>query len=158
MQACEDSVTRGGVLAHDDVTGLLAAERVAALVHVLEHVAVSDSGLSDGDPVLAHRDMQTEVAHHRRDEGVVGEVTALLHGHREDGHDLVTVDVVSLGIHREAPVGVAVVSDADVGAQTHDGLGEVVEVGRADTVVDVPAVGVCPDDGHLGAGVAERLR
>jgi hypothetical protein len=42
----EDAVAGGGVVAHDHVAGLLAAERVAAGLHRLEHVAVADLGLT----------------------------------------------------------------------------------------------------------------
>ena len=47
VQAGEQAVAGRRVLAHDDVAGLLAAEREAALVHRLEHVAVADAGLHD---------------------------------------------------------------------------------------------------------------
>ena len=70
---------------------------------------------------------------------------------------MVAVDDVAVGVDGEAAVGVAVVGDADVGAVlAHRGLQEA-EVGRADAVVDVHAVGVGADDGDLRAGVAERL-
>ena len=62
--------------------------------------------------------------------------------------------MLPFGVDREAAVGVAVVGDADVGAGGEHGLGEVVEVGRADAVVDVHAVGLVADDGDAGARVA----
>ena len=50
VQRGEDAVAGGGVLAHDHVAGLLAAERVAADPHRLEHVAVADLGLPHAEP------------------------------------------------------------------------------------------------------------
>ncbi len=84
VQAGQHAVAGRGVLAHDDVARLLAAEREAALGHRLEHVAVADAGLHDRDAVVGHRPVQAEVAHDRGDERVVDEVPALLHRHRQD--------------------------------------------------------------------------
>ena len=127
------------------------------LVHGLEHVAVTDAGLHHGDAVLGHRAVQPEVAHHGRDERVLHQVPALLHRDGQHRHDLVAVHDPAAGVDREAPVGVAVVRDADVGADPHHVLSQRVQVGRADTVVDVEAVGVGADHGDAGAGIAERL-
>ena len=53
VQGGQDPVAGRGVVGHDDVAALLAAEHVAAGAHRLEHVAVTDSGLDDGDAGLA---------------------------------------------------------------------------------------------------------
>ena len=45
----QDAVAGGGVVAHDHVAGLLAAEGVAGELHRLEDVAVADLGLPDAD-------------------------------------------------------------------------------------------------------------
>ena len=82
---------------------------------------------------------------------------ARLQRHREDRHDLVAVDLGAGGVHREAPVGVAVVGDAEVGAPGEDGGLEVVEVGRAVAVVDVEAVRLGADLVDLGPGQPEHL-
>ena len=71
MQAGEDAVAGRAVVEHDDVAGLLAAERVPARAHLLEHVAVADRGLAHLDALALHRLEQAEVAHDRGDEGVV---------------------------------------------------------------------------------------
>ena len=49
LQAGEDAVAGGGQVAEDDVARLLAAERPAAPLQRLEHVAVADVGLDQGD-------------------------------------------------------------------------------------------------------------
>ncbi len=104
--------------------------------------------------MLGHRAPQAEVAHHRRDQRAVDEHAALGHREREDRHDLVAVDDAAEVVDGEAAVGVAVVGDAEVGAVVHDRGREGLEVGRADAVVDVEAVGVGADHGDAGAGVA----
>ena len=71
---------------------------------------------------IPHRQVQSEVAHHRRDQGVVGELTGLLHGQSEHGHDLVAVDRRARGVDGQAAVGIAVVSDTEIGSVFPDGL------------------------------------
>jgi len=80
------------------------------------------------------------------------------HRQREDGHDLVAVDDPSRGVDREAPVGVAVVGDPQIGAHLDDRCGELLQVGRAVAVVDVEAVRVGADDGDRRARLPERVR
>ena len=56
-----------------DVTGLLAAERVTAGFERIEHETVTDRGLDDRDAALVHGEAKTEVAHHGHDDGVAAE-------------------------------------------------------------------------------------
>ena len=58
------AVARGGVVGENHVPGLLAAKRVTALAHRLEHVAVANGGFDDGDVGLAHCTVESKVAHH----------------------------------------------------------------------------------------------
>ena len=140
------------------MSGLLAAEGETALVHALQHVPVADGGLFDTDAVIGHRAMQAEVAHDRGDESVVGELPTVFERDGEDSHDLIAVDDLAGSVHGKAPVGVAVVRDAEVGAVRDDSCRKLVEVCRADAVVDVQSVGIGADDRHACAGIRERLR
>ena len=83
-QPGEHAVAGGAVVEHDDVPGLLAAERVPAGAHLLEDVAVADRGLPHRDALALHRLEQPEVAHHGGDEGVVGQHGPLPHRDGED--------------------------------------------------------------------------
>ena len=136
---------------------LLAPEREVLGSERLEHVSVADLGLDDADAVLGHRPLEPEVRHDGDHEGVVGELAALLHRDREDRHDAVAVDDLAVGVDCETAIGVAVVRDAHVGAVLEHGGLQLVEVRRADAVVDVHAVGVGPDDDDLGARIPEGL-
>ena len=60
-------------------------------------------------------------------------------------------------VDREAAVGVAVVGDADIGAVLEHGLPPGSEVGRADAVVDVHAVGIGADHGDLGRPASRKV-
>ncbi len=69
----QQPVARGGQVAEDHVAGLLAAERPAALVEGLEHVAIADRWCRRTvDVVLGHPEPEPEVGHHGDHHGVVG--------------------------------------------------------------------------------------
>ena len=78
---------------------------------------------------------------------------AVQRGEREQ---LVAVDDRAGAVDGEHAVAVAVEREADVVAV--EPLGERLDVGRADAVVDVAPVGLVGDDGHVGAEAAEDLR
>ena len=88
---------------------------------------------------------------------VPAEFTALPHGNRQYTEDLVAVDFGAGMIDGQAPVGVAIVRDAQVGAVLNDRALQHPEMGRPIAVVDVEPVGLGPDDVDLGARRAERL-
>ena len=92
---------------------LLAAERVLAGPHLLEHIAVTDPGGAHRDPGLAHRQVQPEVAHHGGDQCIGGQLAGV-HGQCEYHHDRVPVDDLTGGVDGQAPVGVTVVGQPEV--------------------------------------------
>ncbi len=143
----------------DHVAGLLAAEREAVLLHLLQHVPVADRGLHQLDALALHRQLEAQVGHHGGDRGVAAQRAGLLHGDREDRQDLVAVDLLALGVGGQAAVRVAVQGDAEVGLVLLHRGAQLVQVGGADAVVDVQA-GRLGAQGvhHLGAGPGERLR
>ena len=158
VQPGEDAVAGGGVLAHDHVARLLAAQREAGGPHRLEDVAVADLGLVHVQARGRHGLDEAEVAHHGGDHGVAGQGAALGHRQRQHGEDLVAVDDLPRVVDGQAAVGVAVEGDAGVGAVRDDGGLQRPEVGRAAPVVDVEAVGVGTDRDDLGPRAAQRHR
>ena len=62
LQRGHETVAGGVVLEEDDVARLLAAEHRAGRLQLLEHVAVADLRLDDVDAVLAHGDLEAQVA------------------------------------------------------------------------------------------------
>ena len=102
---------------------LLATEIEVAAQHLLEHVAVADLRLHHGDAHVAHRELEAEVAHVRRDERAAGETPLLHHLARGDRQHRVAVDQLPALVDEEATVAVAVERDANVGALLdHRGL------------------------------------
>ena len=56
-------------LAEDDVAGLLPSQDQAPLLERVQHVAVTDRGLDELDAAAGQRTPQSEVRHHRGDDG-----------------------------------------------------------------------------------------
>ncbi len=156
-QAGQRAVAGGGVVEDDDVAGLLAAEGVAVLLHLLQDVPVADAGLHELDALALHGQLEAQVGHDGRHDGVGTQRVPLPHRQRQHGEDLVAVHLRAGVVHGQAAVGVAVVGDAQVGAVLDDGGLEQVEVGGAAAVVDVEAVRHRADGDDLGPGPRERL-
>ena len=60
-----------GVLAENDVAGLLAADAVSVFHHILIYVLIAHSGLFIGNALSVQRFVQTEVGHDSRYNGVI---------------------------------------------------------------------------------------
>ncbi len=158
QQPGQRAVTRGRVVEDDDVPGLLAAEGVPVLLHLLQDVPVTDRGLHQPDARPLHRQLEAEVGHHGGHHRVRPQRGPLPHGQREHGEDLVAVDLLAGVVHGQAAVGVTVVRDTEVRAVLDDRGLQLVQVGRAAAVVDVEAVRLGADRDDLRARPGERLR
>ena len=139
------------------MAALLPAQRKLAGAQLLKDVPVADLRLDEPDPGVGHRELQPEVAHDGRHEGLVGEHALLAHRERQERHDVVAVDVLAGRGHREAPVRVAVVRDTQVGAVLHHRRAQALQVRGAAVVVDVQAVGRRVDRDHIRARLLVRL-
>ena len=73
----------------------------------------------------------------------------------QDGDDGVSVHEVAPAVHRQHPVGVAVVGEPDVGAQADDRLAELAGIGRATVDIDVHPVGCHVHLDHLRPRLGE---
>ncbi len=102
------------------MSGLLATEAELARSQLFQHISVADTGGANLDPGRAHGQVQPEVAHHGRDQGVAGQLAGFLHRQRQDHHDGVAVDDLAGGVDRQAAIGVAVVGQSEVGAVLED--------------------------------------
>ena len=110
----------GRPVAEDDVTALLAAHRVAALVERFEHVAVTDRRLDDTDPLALHGEAEAEVGHHRGDDRRIAKGAAAMQVGGADRHDVIAVDDTAGVVDGEQPIGVAVEGEPEVGTLDDD--------------------------------------
>jgi len=99
-----------------------------------------------------HRQFETHVGHDRRYDGVVGQPTTIAQSHGQYRQDVIAIYYGTIGGNRQAPVGIAVVGESDIGTGLPYLVDQAFKVGGPALRVDVPAIGGIVDRLHLGAG------
>ncbi len=158
LQRGDQAVAGGREIRQHDMARLLAADIVAVLAHLLDHVAVADRRAREIEPETLEIALEPEIGHHRGDDAAARKPSALLPGLGDHRHELVAVDDAALLVDDHHAVGVAVERDADIGAHLADLADQILGRGRAAILVDVEAVRLDADRDHLGAELPQRLR
>ena len=117
-----EAITGEQVFRKDDMARLLAAKHKPLAHHLFHDVLVADLASHEPDTGLAEGDLQTDVAHHRRHDGVALQAAFGLHLLRTHQHHGIAVDDASLCVDEDRPVAVAVVGDANVVLSGDNGL------------------------------------
>ena len=116
----DQAVAGGREIRQHDMARLLAADIVAVLAHMLDHVAVADRRALQTETEVLQIALEPEIGHHRGDDAAAGEPPAPQPGLGDDRHQLIAVDHVALLVDDDHAVGVAVERDADIGAHLVD--------------------------------------
>ena len=140
------------------MAGLLPADAVAELQHLLQHVPVSHRGADQPDVVLVAELVEPQVAHHRAHDGTPRQQALVPHIQPAHGHGLVAVDDLPPLVDHQAPVRVAVEGDAQVVLPRRDHSGQALQMGGAAAVVDVHTVGLAVDEVRLHLELGEQVR
>ena len=151
LQCGDEAVAGGGVVRQDDVAGRLAAEIVAVLAHMLEHVAVAHRRADQFDALPFEMPLEPEIGHHGADDAGLRQPVVFLPAFRDHRHQLVAIDDAPALVHDDHAVGVAIERDADIGAHLHHLAAQRLRRGGAAILVDVEAVGFDADGEDLGA-------
>jgi len=146
LQASQDAITGACVLGENDMTTLLTANTAAVLCHVLIDVLVAHSGLSITNALLIESLVQTKVGHDSRDHGVVHQLAVLLHVAAVDVQDMVASDNITLLVHTQAAVSIAIESKPNIQPILHHKPLQPLNMGRTSVIVDVQAVWLIIDD------------
>jgi hypothetical protein len=101
---------------------------------------------------------QAEVRHDGDDDRLLGQQAPLAPVDGADGDDLVAVDEVAVGVHRQHAVGVAVEREAHIRSQLDDRPAQDLRMRRSASVVDVHAVGSVGHHVDACAGGLEHMR
>ena len=142
----------------DDVPGLLAAERQPALDHLFHHVLVADRASDHLDAALAQGELETDVAHHRRDDAVAEQLAPGLHVTGAHQQHCVAVDDAALGIDQDGAVAVAVERHTDTARLLDHRALQVLRMRRAAIEIDVAAVGRRAQQVDVEAQLLEQPR
>jgi len=95
------------------MAGGFAAEIVAVLAHVLEHVAVAHRHAHDRQFERLQMPLQAQIRHDGGDYARLRQPAVLLPALGDDGQELIAVDQMALLVDDHDPIGVAVERDAD---------------------------------------------
>ena len=137
---------------------LLAADRIAAAAHLLEHIAVADRRHLNAAAERRDCLVESDVRHHRRHDRVVRQMPRAHHLRRTGDENMITVDQRPRLIEAEAAIRIAVVGDADVRPAFEHRTAQRVQMCRAAAVVDVHPVRECVDHLDVGTEAAQNLR
>ena len=138
------------------MTTLLTADTAAIFRHVFVNILVAHSGLDVVDTLLVERLVQAEVRHDGSDHSVGQQFATLLHVATVDIQDVVAGDDVTLLVHTQATVSIAVIGKTDVQTLLYNELLQTLDMGRASIVVDVQTVWLVVDDVGICAQCVEH--
>ena len=139
------------------MAALLAADGVAVLAHVFQHIAVAHGGLLGVDALALHILDEAQIGHDRHHSGIAIQTALFFHAHGQQGNDLVAVDLMAQLIAGQAAVRVAVKGNAAVKAALHNCLFQIVQMGAAHVLVDVGTVRRDANERALGAQPGKQL-
>ena len=140
LRGGDESVTGGGKVAEDDVTGLLAADIMTVGPHILKDIAVTDAGDFYLYTGLLQCLMEADIGHDGAYYGIVFQGSGCLHSQGADDEDVVAVEDIALFIYAEAAVSIAVVGNTDIGTVFLDSRLQTLQMGGAAAVVDIYSV------------------
>ena len=140
------------------MAGLFAAQIVAVLAHMFEHIAVAHGGAghfeADGGEVA----FEAKVGHDRGHDARPGQAAVLFPALGHHGHELVAVHQMAALVHQQHPVRVAIKGDADVRPHLPHLGGERLRGGGAHVLIDVEAIGLHADGEDLRAQFPQGRR
>jgi hypothetical protein len=153
-ESCQDSVAGAAPVEEDHVPGLFAAERDPLGEHPLEHVLVAHGSPQQPDAGFLQLLLEPEVAHHGRDDRATRQRPLAGEAKRFDVEDEVAVEKPSSAVDEQAPVGVSVEGEAEVGLRFEHRGGQPLGMERAALLVDVAPIGlgVTRHDGRAERG------
>ena len=76
LQGGNQPIAGRGVVAENDVPGLLAAEIAADSAHLLDHIAVADRCAMKPDALAGETALEAQIGHYRRHQRAAGEPIA----------------------------------------------------------------------------------
>src|SRR5882757_223558 len=158
LQRGDEAVAGGGIVGQDDMARRLAAEIVALLQHLLEHVAVADRRAHHADALAFEEAFEPEIGHHGGDDTGLGETAVFLPALRDHSQKLVAVDHMAALVDQDDAIGIAIERDADIGAHLAHLLAQRFRRGRAAFLVDVETIGIDAHRDDVGAKLPQRFR
>src|SRR6202011_4068374 len=158
LERANDAVAGGCKIADDYVHALFPTDIDISANHFFNHVAIAHFCANDFAAVGCERFVQAEITHHGRDQRVVAKLVRFQKIERGDGENFVAINDLAIFIAKQNAVGIAIVSDTDIGVnQAHDAL-NFIRMSAAAAVVNVDPVGLVVGAGDVSAELAQNAR
>src|SRR6476661_5642265 len=104
------------MIGEDDVARLLDADVAAALEHLLENLSIAHTGAVQLQASVPELPLEPQVGHDRRDDRIAPKLAPRLQPERDQSHELVPVDLLTLFVDDDQAVRIAVERQANIGA------------------------------------------
>ena len=140
------------------MAALLAAERIAVLLHAGAYVLIAHIGLLITDAQLVECLEEADVAHDGSHDRVAAELALLGKVRAAHVHDGVAVADVTVLVHRDAAVSVAVIGESDVEPLLAHIRLQALDMRGTAAHVDVEAIGLVGDHVDIGTERGEHTR
>src|SRR6185369_13594153 len=158
LERREHAVPCGIMIKEYHMPGLLSPKVIPTLAHLLDNITVTHICLDDLAPGFPHRYVKPHVAHDRCDQSIFPQFFMFDHISGTDGHNLVSVHLVSILVHENDPVCVSIQSNSEVGAMDLDRLAHHFRMERAAPGIDVRPVRLHPYRYDLRSQLFEHSR
>ena len=136
---------------------LLAANRVPARDHLLEHVPVPDLGSDERDAGIFKRPGQADVGHHRTHNRLPGKLPLSLIVSPAQSQNEIAVKDSASSADRNHPVGISVETEAYVKARLSHLCRESAGIECSTAQVDIPSIRLVADRTNLRPQPQEDL-
>src|SRR3546814_7158796 len=103
----------------DHVARLLTADIITACPHLFQHIAVAYLRADEVDPLALQESFKPEIGHDCGDQPIAAQHSCLGPTAADQCHDLIAVDDLSLLIHDDQPVGIAVKRNPNIRSEEH---------------------------------------
>ena len=140
------------------MAGLLSTKRQRPVHHLFHHVLVANRTAHETDAELPQCDLETDVAHHRRDDGIALQSAFTLQLAAAHQQDSVAVDDATAMVHENRAIAVAVERDAHLATVLDDSTRERLGMSRPGVEVDVASVRLVADEEGVETEAAEQFR
>ena len=125
---------------------LLPTDTATVFCHVLVNILVAHSSLGIANTLFIECFVQTKVGHDRGNDCIGQQLAALLHVAAVDVQDMVASDHITLFIHTQATISIAVIGKTNIQTLLYHELLQALNVSRSSIVIDIRTVGLCIDD------------
>ena len=137
------------------MSGLLATNTAAVLLHIFVHILVSNSSLGIAYSKLIESLVQTEIGHNCGHNSIGKKLVPILHVSSVYVKNMITCDDIAQLVHTKTTVRITIIGKANIKAVIYHKLLQSFNMSRTGIIIDIEAIWLSID--HIALGT-ERLK